>query len=128
MGRKKTEELDLEMDMGGMAVATEPVPVKIVPEQRVNPDIGKFPIEGQPRPTKKYRFTYNQQPGTPMEFTRGLTCLSKGTGRRKNEFFKYKIEDGDDVELPVEIAEFLMGLTYFEDGRSRPRCTLVPIS
>lgn len=129
MGRKKKDDIDLDFDMGGsMAVASEPVPVKVVREAPPpNPDYGKFPVEGDPLPTKKYTFTYNQQPGTPLEFTKGITVLCKGTGRRKTQHLKYKIEDGEEIELPEEVANFLMKLTYFEEGRSRPRCSLVPV-
>ncbi len=128
MGRpRKNQETDLDSTSLLSPDPHAAIPVKVVPDERPNPYLGKYPMEGEPLPKKRYRFTYNQQPGTPMEFTRGITVLSKGTGRPKTEFHKFKIEDGEEVELPVEIAEFLMGLNYFEDGRSRPRCTLAPV-
>lgn len=127
MAKKKPDQMDLDFEDIQPKVSADPVPVRVVQEQRKNPDIGVIPFEGEARPSRKYRFTYNQQPGTPIEFTKGLLCLSRGTGRRKNEFIDYKIEDGEEVELPEEVAEHLMGLSYFEDGRSRPRCTLIPV-
>ena len=124
---KKNLDLDKEFDdTMSMGLSSEPIPVKVVQEKYVNPDIGKIPFEGDPRPSRRYLFQYNQQPGTNLEFTRGLLCLNKGTGRRKNEFFSYDLQDGEVYELPEEIANHLMKLTYYEDGRSRTRCTLIP--
>jgi len=132
MGRRKKADLDLDLDVQepamAMAVAQpEPVPVRMVQEHRPNPDIGKFPFDDEELPSRRYRFTYNQQPGTPMEFTRGVTVLDRRTGRRKTRYYDFAIDDGEDVEIPTEIAEFMMGLMYFDEGRTRPRCTLVPI-
>lgn len=132
MGRKKKEDVQMDIDDFTDGVVPqappEPVPVKIVPTRMVNPDVGTIPFEGDPLPTKRYKFVYNQQPGTDMEFTRGITVLNKGTQKRKNHYLKYKLMDGEEVELPVQVAEFMMGLTYFDEGRSRPRCTLIPVS
>ena len=135
MGRKKSDNIqkpvEPEMTLAVMEqpqFEQAPVPVQVMREKVVNPDIGVIPFEGDPLPSRRYRFQYNQQPGTPIEFTRGVTMLCKGTHRRKNVFFQYKIEDGEEIELPNQIAEFLMGLTYLEDGRTRARCTLIPVS
>lgn len=122
--RKKTEDLEL---MTSDVYEPEPVPVKVVRPIAPNPDIGKFPWADEELPTRRYQFVYNQQPGTPIEFTQGITVLSRQTGKRQTKHLKYKIEDGDEVELPEEVATHLMKLTYQEEGRVRPRCTLIPV-
>jgi len=107
---------------------TQPIPVQVVQPQMENPWAGKYPMEDDPVSKRTYRFTYNQQPGTPLEFTKGRTVLKKGTGRPGTVYEKYCLEDGNEYELPTDVAEHLMSLTYFEQGQARPRCTCVPVA
>lgn len=103
-------------------VAPAPIPVTVVKEAPQNPYIGKFPKEGDPVEIRKYHFTYNQQPGTNLEFTKGRTVL-KANGLPGTVHEKYNLHDDTIVELPRDVALFLNGLVYFEQGARRPRCT-----
>lgn len=123
--KKNTEERE---PMQSPVDVTQPIPVQVVHPPVENPWAGKYPMEDDPVEMRKYAFTYNQNPGTPLEFTKGRTVLKKGTGRPGTIFEKYCLEDGNEYELPVDVAEHLMGLFYFEQGQRRPRCTCVPIS
>lgn len=100
----------------------EPLEVKIVHEQRKNPHHGKFPYwnEVDKRPKKRFVFSNLQQPGCVLEATPGITII-KNDGTLGNHHETYKIEDGEEVELPLDIVERWKKLTYLEDGRQRPR-------
>lgn len=104
----------------------QPLPVKLIQDPPVNPYEGKFPREGDPIEKRKYHFSYNQQPGTPLEFTKGRTVL-KGNGRPGTVHESYCLEDDSEYELPVDVAKHLNSLKYHEGGRPRPRCTLVEV-
>jgi len=104
-----------------------PMPVKIVKEQARNPWEGQHPYDDEPVPMRRYRFQHNQQPGVDVEFTRGIIMINRATGRRFNKMFKFKIEDGEEVDMPVEIAEAMMGKMYYEGKTPRPRFSLIPL-
>lgn len=124
MPRPKKEEKEMQTPVD----VTQPIPVQVVQPRVENPWLGKFPMEDDPIAKRKYRFTYNQSPGTPLEFTKGRTVLKKGTGRPGTIHEKYCLEDGRDYELPDDVAEHLNSLTYAEMGQIRPRCTCVPVA
>lgn len=106
----------------------ETVKVELVEKAKVNPDEGKFPKwnEVDNRPKKRYKFDHLQQPGTEFECSPGVTVI-KNNGRRGTHYEKYKIMDGEEVELPIDMVQSWQKLTYFEEGRKRPRFSFIEV-
>lgn len=106
----------------------ETLKVELVEQPKRNPHEGKFPKwnEVDSRPKRRYRFSNLQQPGTELEASTGITVI-KNTGRLGTHYEHYKIQDDEEVELPIDIVEKWKGLTYFEDGRKRPRFSFVEV-
>ena len=115
-----TQPLDTE------ALQSGPIPVRVVSEARPNPYIGKFPSIDDEIETRRYRFTYNQNPGMPVEFTKGRTVIKKN-GLLGTVFEKYKFMDGEEYDIPVDVAKHLNKVVYFEAGQKRTRCSCVEV-
>jgi len=105
---------------------TGPIPVRVVPNEMSNPWAGKYPRWDEPIEKRRYRFTYNQNPGTPLEFTKGRSIL-KANGTPGTVHESYVLEDDQEYDLPVDVAKHLNSLIYYEEGRRRPRCTCVEV-
>lgn len=100
----------------------EVLSVKLVQEEKRNPNLDKYPLERDldKRPKRRYKFSHLQQPGTEFECTPGVTVV-KNNGKLGTVHEKYKIMDGDELDLPVDIVERWRSLMYLEEGRKRPR-------
>lgn len=122
MSRPKKEE------SLGLLDQPQPIKVEILEKEKPNPNEGKFPKwnEVDQRPKKRYVFSYLQQPGSVHEATPGVTVI-KNNGKTGTHYEKYRIEDGEEVELPVDIVERWRPLTYFHEGKPRPRFSFVEV-
>lgn len=103
-----------------------PIPVQVMNPPASNPFEGKYPREDEPIEKRNYLVTYLQNPGTPLEFTKGRSVLKKN-GLPGVVHEKFCLEDGMEYELPVDVAKHLNSLIYHEEGRTRPRCTCVEV-
>ena len=103
-----------------------PIPVQVMNPPAANPFEGKYPKEDEPIEKRRYLFTYNQNPGTPMEFTKGRSVLKKN-GMPGLVFEKFCLEDGQEYELPVDVVKDINKLMYHEEGMQRPRCSCVEV-
>lgn len=104
----------------------QPIPVTVVPGNGPNPWLDKYPRESDPVEKRKYKFTYNQSPGMPLEFTYGRSVV-KGNGKPGTFHESFCFEDGFEYEIPVDVAKHLNKLVYSEQGTTRPRCTCVEV-
>jgi hypothetical protein len=123
MGRPKKnpeDRIDTQLD------PSMPIPVTVVANQTSNPHAGKYPSIDDPIEKRRYKFVYNQNPGTPLEFTKGRSVL-KRNGLPGIVFESFCLEDDNEYELPVDVAKHLNGLVYSEQGAMRPRCTCIEV-
>jgi len=105
----------------------EPLEVSLVRKPEKNPYEGKFPYwnEVDSVPKMKVKFHHVQQPNMLIEFTKGRTVI-KANGRLGTIHERYKIDDGEVLELPNDVVEHLNSLVYPEGGQMKPRFMLVP--
>lgn len=104
----------------------QPIPVQVMNQGPKSPWEGKYPSIDDPIEKREYRFIYNQNPGTPLEFTKNRSVLNKA-GRPTLIPESYCLEDDNVYELPIDVAKHLNSKTYFEEGVLRPRCSCVEV-
>ncbi len=124
--RKNPVEPPEQFTMDTQLDPSQPIPVKVVNPPQESPWAGKYPHIDDPIEKRIYHFTYNQNPGTPLEFTKGRSVL-KRNGMPGTVHEDYCLEDDNDYELPTDVAKHLNSLIYYEEGRKRPRCTCVEV-
>lgn len=112
MARTKTRESQM----------MEEIPLKTNPHEGEHPhvrDLAKIP-------KVKKKFHYIQEPGGVLEFTRGVTVV-KNNGKLGTVYEKYKMTDGEEVEIPPYIATWLSSIFYPDKDQKRPRFLLTDV-
>jgi hypothetical protein len=87
---------------------------------------GKFQWWDEEVVKKKYKFTYLQQPGSDISFTKGRTVI-KANGRTGTVHENFTFQDGEEYEMYEDLAAHLNKLTYLDGGHAKPRCMVMPV-